>query len=114
MRVLTDEEWAVFEAAIAAAGIRGAKPRKEDRRTIEAIVWRIDNGAKWSAIPAELGPAKHAWQRFRRWALSGVWARILAHLAEAGGPRFAVVCVDGTIARAHQKAAGARAGKRRD
>ena len=46
MPVLTDAQWAKFEAAIAAAGLRKARLRKEDRRTIEAIVWRLDNGAK--------------------------------------------------------------------
>ena len=54
MQVLSDAEWAKFEAAIVAANIRGARPRVEDRRTIEAIIWRIDNSAKWRAIPAEL------------------------------------------------------------
>jgi hypothetical protein len=45
MQVLTDAQWAAkFEAAIAAVGLRGARPRKEDRRTIEAIIWRLNNG----------------------------------------------------------------------
>jgi len=46
MAVLTDAQWAKFEAAITAANIRGARPRSEDRRTIAAIIWRLDNGAK--------------------------------------------------------------------
>jgi hypothetical protein len=32
MQVLTDAQWAKFEAAIAAVKLRGARPRKEDRR----------------------------------------------------------------------------------
>jgi transposase len=55
MQVLTDDQWAKFKAAIDAVKIRGARPRKEDRRTIEAIIWRLGNGAKWRSIPAELG-----------------------------------------------------------
>ena len=47
MQVVTDAQWAKFEAAIAAAEIRGARPRTEERRMIEAIIWRLDNGAKW-------------------------------------------------------------------
>src|SRR3954471_20732168 len=31
-------------------------PPRDLRRTVEAIVWRHANGAKWRAIPAELGP----------------------------------------------------------
>ena len=38
MPVLTDAQWTKFEAAIAAVKLRGARPRKEDRRTIEANV----------------------------------------------------------------------------
>jgi len=111
MQVLTDAEWAKFEAAIAAANIRGARPRVEDRRTIEAIIWRIDNGAKWRAIPAEFGTWHHAYLRFRRWAVRGAWDQIMAYLVAAGEPQLAFACVDGTIARTHQKASGARPGK---
>ena len=101
-----------FEAAIIAANIRGARPRVEDRRTIEAIIWRIDNGAKWRAIPAEFGDWHHAYLRFRRvWTVRGVWDQIMAYLVAAGEPQLAFACVDGTIARAHQKASGARSGK---
>ncbi len=111
MQVMTDAQWAKFEEAIAAAHIRGARPRKDERRTIEAIVWRLDNGAKWRSIPAELGPWHHAYLRFRRWTLSGVWDRIMAHLSAQGEPKLAFACIDGTIARAHQKATGARLSK---
>jgi transposase len=75
MQVLTDVQWAKFEAAIAAVKLRGARPRKEDRRTIEAIIWRLDNGAKWRSIPAELGDWHHAYLRFRR------WCRVVANAA---------------------------------
>ncbi len=111
MQVLTDAQWARFEMATAAANIRGARPRTEERRTIEAIIWRLDNGAKWRSIPAELGNWHHACLRFRRWAVSGVWDKIVAHLVALGEPRLAFARIDGTIARAHQKAAGARPSK---
>jgi transposase len=111
MPVLTDTQWAKFEAAIAAVKLRGARPRKEDRRTIEAIIWRLDNGAKWRSIPAELGNWHHAYLRFRRWAVNGVWDKIMAHVVAEGEPKLAFACIDGTVARAHQKAAGARPSK---
>ena len=43
---LTDAQLAKFEAAIAAANIRGARPQRHDRRMIEATIWRLDNRAK--------------------------------------------------------------------
>jgi transposase len=42
------------------------------RRTVEAIVWRCTNGAKWRTIPAELGPWWKAAQIFIRWARLGM------------------------------------------
>ena len=84
MQVLSDAQWTKFEAAIVAVNLRGARPRKEDRRTIEAIIWRLANGAKWRSIPAELGDWHHAYLRFRRWAVSDVWHRIMAHAAAQG------------------------------
>lgn len=111
MQVLTDAQWAKFEAAIAAVNIRGARPRKDGRRTIEAIIWRLDNGAKWRSIPTELGDWHHAYLRFRRWAVRGVWDTIMAYVVAHGEPQLAFACLDGTIARAHQKAAGTRPSK---
>ena len=75
MQVLTDAQWAKFEAAITAVKLRKARPCNEDRRTIGAIIWRLDNGTKWRSIQAELGGWHHAYLRFRRWAASGVWTR---------------------------------------
>src|SRR5215213_5491488 len=114
MQVLTDAQWAKFEAAIAAVQLRGARPRQDDRRTIEAIIWRLDNGAKWRAIPAELGDWHHAYLRFRRWTVRGVWDRIMVHVVAEGEPKLAFACIVGTVARAHQKAAGARPSKLTD
>ena len=37
----------------------------------------------------------------------------MAHLVAQGEPQLALDCVNGTIARAHQKASGARPGKDR-
>src|ERR1700733_14885769 len=105
MQVLTEAQWAKFEAAIAAVKLRGARPRKEDRRTIEGIIWRLDNGAKWRSIPAELGDWHHAYLRFRRWAVAGVWDRIMAHVVSDGEPKLAFACID-----AARPGAGRRAG----
>jgi len=102
MPVLTDAQWAKFEAAIAAVNIRGARPRVDDRRTIEAIIRRIDNGAKWRSIPAALGNWHHAYLRFRRWAVRGVWDKIMAQVVAQGEPQLAFACVGGTIARASE------------
>lgn len=48
---------------------------------------------------------------FRRWAVRRVWDKIMAHVVAQGELQLAFACIDGTIAGAHQKAAGARPSK---
>jgi transposase len=69
--------------------------------------WRHENGAKWRAVPAELGPWWRAAQTFIRWARLGVWERLL-NLVQARGIQLGMTFLDGTSVRAHHKAAGAR------
>src|SRR4051795_10273098 len=72
--VLTDAQWAALEPLIEACRPRGKTPHHDLRRTIEAIIWRHENGAKWRSIPPELGPWWMAAQTFNRWG----------HLAASG------------------------------
>src|SRR3712207_3889015 len=106
--VLTDEQWEVLAPLIEAC----RPPHKTDhhdlRRTIEAIIWRHDNGAKWRQIPAELGPWWMAAQTFSHWSRLGVWERLLeAARRRGGGIEAGMSFLDGTGIRAHHKAAGA-------
>ena len=79
--MLTDAQWMRLEPLIAACRPKGKTEAKDLRRTISAILWRHQNGAKWRAIPAELGPWSPAAQTFIRWSRLGVWERLL-HLAQ--------------------------------
>ena len=80
---------------------------KNLRRTIEAIVWRHENGAKWRSIPPHLGPWWMAAQTFNRWSHHGVWERLLEQAQQRKGIKLGMAFLDGTTIRAHQKAAGA-------
>src|SRR5919199_1226908 len=104
--VLTDGRWAALEPPIEACRPKGKTPPRDLRRTIGAIVWRHANGAKWRAVPAELGPRWRAAQLFIRWAALGVWPRLL-EAAQARGVELGMAFLDGTSIRAHHKAAGA-------
>ena len=106
MQVLSDAQWRVLEPLIEAVRPRGKAPPRTLRRTIEAILWRHQNGARWRSIPAELGPGWAAAQTFLRWARKDVWERLLERVRRSG-ISFGMVFLDGTNVRAHQKAAGA-------
>src|SRR3954451_9321269 len=104
--MLTDAHWTRLEPLIEVCRPKGKTPPQDLRRTLSAIVWRHQNGAKWRAIPAELGPWSRAAQTFLRWARLGVWERLLL-LAQERGVQLGMTFLDGTSIRAHQKAAGA-------
>src|SRR5215204_4966785 len=105
--MLSDAQWAVLEPLIEACRAKGKTPPQDLRRTLSAILWRHQNGAKWRAVPEALGPWWRAAQIFTRWARAGVWERLLS-LVQERGVKLGMVFLDGTSVRAHQKAAGAR------
>ena len=104
--MLSDGQWALLEPLIEACRPKGKTPPQDLRRTLSAILWRHQNGAKWRAVPEELGPWWRAAQIFIRWARAGVWERLLT-LVQERGIQLGMVFLDGTSVRAHQKAAGA-------
>ncbi len=104
--MLSDAQWAVLEPLVEACRPKGKTPPQELRRTVSAILWRHQNGAKWRAVPTEFGPWWRAAQVFIRWARLGVWERLF-NLVQERGVQLGMVFLDGTNIRAHQKAAGA-------
>src|SRR3712207_4407961 len=74
--MLTDAQWTLLGPLIEACRPKGKTPPRDLRRTISAIFWRHENGAKWRSVPAELGPWSRAAQTFIRWAHLGVWERL--------------------------------------
>ncbi len=105
--MLSDAQWALLEPLVEACRPKGKTPPQDLRRTLSAILWRHENGAKWRSVPEHLGPWWRAAQIFIRWARAGVWERLLS-LVQAREVEFGMVFLDGTSIRAHQKAAGAR------
>jgi transposase len=104
--VLSDAQWRELCPLVEACRPKGKTPPQDLRRTIEAIVWRHQNGAKWRAIPESLGPWWRAAQIFMRWSKHGVWERLL-QLVQERGLGLGMSFLDGTAIRAHHKAAGA-------
>jgi transposase len=107
IKVLTEPQWEQFAPLVEACRPRGKTPPQDLRRTLEAIIWRHENGAKWRSIPPELGPWWRAAQLFIRWSRLGVWERLLELAQERGGVKTGMTFLDGSSIRAHQKAAGA-------
>jgi transposase len=109
-QVLTDAEGDVLQPLIEECRPRGKTQPHELRRTIEAIIWRHDNGAKWRAIPPDLGPWWRAAQTFIRWSRLGVWERLLERAQERGVARARCRARHG-LPRRHQRPGACQGGR---
>lgn len=89
MEILSDSEWARLKAALDAAGSGTGRPLQDERKTVEAVIWRQRNGAKWRAVPVDLGPWWKAAQLHIRWSRTDVWERVLRCCAMPGSPSLA-------------------------
>jgi transposase len=83
---------------------------EDHRPMIDGILWALSDGGRWCNLPDRFGPWKSVYDRFRRWCGNGPWDRILRHLParkmNSGEINFSLFCIDGTVVRAHQSAAG--------
>ena len=106
-RVLTDAQWATIESMVPSSQGRRGKPLRDSRQVIDGIIYRYRTGVAWRDLPADFGPWQTVWKRHRRYALEGLWDRVLTALvaeADAAGHVDWTVSVDSTIVRAHQHA----------
>ena len=110
--MLSDSQWEILHDALKQVCRGPGRPLADQRQTIEAIIWRMSNGAKWRAVPSEFGPWHRAAQLHIRWSQKGVWERVFALLRKTGHAELRRVFLDGSNIRAHQKAAGAKKGGR--
>ena len=78
----------------------------DNRLFVEAVLYRYRAGIPWRDLPERFGDWQSVWQRFDRWAKSGVFDRIFKVLAEDRDNEY--MMLDSTIVRAHQHSAGAR------
>ena len=105
---LRDEQWErITEWLPGREGTVGVTA-KDHRLFVEAVIYRSRAGMPWRDLPERCGAGKKTHRRPRRWAESGVWKRLFAHLAGAADNAYAMS--DATIVRAHQLAAGATGG----
>ena len=82
----------------------------DNRLFVEAVLFRYRAGVPWRDLPERFGDWKVVYQRFSRWAKSGVFERIFKMLASDHDNEY--MMIDATIVRAHQHSAGARKKRR--
>ena len=106
-RILSDSQWAPCGAAVTRKGRRSWTIRKRQSGVPRSRLWIARTGSPWRDLPDEFGLWNSVFQRFRRWALKGVFERVFRSSVDAD---FEYVLIDGTIVRLHQHGAGAKGG----
>ena len=107
---LTDVQWEKIADLLPGKPGDPGRSGADNRLFVEAVLWIARTGAPWRDLPAMFGNWNSVFKRFRRWASHGVFER--AFKALRGEPDFEYVIADGTISRVHQKATGAKGGRK--
>jgi transposase len=80
MRDRTNAQWALLQALLPPRS-RTGRPRADDRRTLDAILYVLQTGCAWrgrplGSMPEKYGDDSTAHRRLQRWQAEGVWQRI--------------------------------------
>jgi transposase len=106
--VLTDGQWERLAPHLPGKVGDPGRSGENNRMFVEGVLWIARAGAPWRDLPSVFGNWNSVYQRFRRWALKGVFSRIFEVLS--GEPDFEYALIDGTIVRVHQHGTGAKGG----
>jgi putative transposase len=110
-RELRDDQWKRIEELLPGKASDPGRTATNNRKFVDAVLWIARTGAHWRELPEQFGTWNSVFQRYNRWAKTGVWERVFRALS--GDPDFEYVMIDSTIVRAHQHAAGAKGGLKR-
>ena len=101
---LTDEQWEVVKPLIPVPPKRSdgrGRPRVDDRKILDAILWVMRTGAPWHDMPEKYPPYQTCQRRFQEWVHTGVFKNILKSLAkdlkERGDLDLSECFIDGTF-----------------
>jgi transposase len=97
---LTDAQWALIQPYLPPPKKRG-RPRAQDRRTINGVLYVLHTGCRWKDLPPRYGSPVTCWRRLSQWQTDGVWEHIwrsfLGALDEQGQLDWSRAFLDGSF-----------------
>jgi transposase len=103
---LQDDQWERIKDLLPGREGHVGGNAADNRLFVDAVLYRYRTGVPWRDLPARFGDWNIVYQRFNRWAKSGVFDRIFKLLASDADNEY--MMIDASIVRAHQHSAGAR------
>ena len=71
-RELSDAQWQLIAPHLPPKKRMG-RPRADDRKTLEGILWVLRSGARWQDVTREYTPGTTCWRRLKEWEEAGIW-----------------------------------------
>jgi len=105
---LTDPQWSRLRDLLPGKAGDPGRSGSDNRLFVNAVLWVLRSGARWSDLPERYGKYKSVHKRFTRWAAAGVWDKVFAILIKDKGNEY--LLIDSTIVRAHQQAVTGKGG----
>ena len=78
---LRDDQWDRIKEILPGREGHVGGTAADNRLFVEAVLFRFRAGVPWRDLPARFGDWKIVYQRFNRWAKSGVFERVFRLLA---------------------------------
>jgi transposase len=114
---LTNAQWERLQPLLPPQKPKTGRPAVDHRRVLNGMLWLLRTGAPWHDLPERYGPWRTVASRLYRWQRAGVCQQLFDTLKQqadvTGQLDGDVHCIDRTIVRAHQHAAGATKGRPR-
>jgi transposase len=80
------------------------RPRSDDRRIFNGLIWLARTGAQWEQLPRRFGPKSTAHDRLQEWVTHGclqrAWALLLSRYDAEIGLQWAWQAADGCLIKA--------------
>jgi transposase len=106
---IRDDEWERIHTYFEDGNPKGkGRPRSEPRNMLNGILWIIRSGAAWRDMPERYGAYTTVYGWFKKWAESGLFAKILEDLGMEADLQD--MSLDSTSCKAHSASAGAKKG----
>lgn len=105
---LSQEQWNRIEPMLPGKASDPGRTAGDNRLFVNAVLWVLRSGARWSDLPERYGKFKSVHKRFTRWAEAGVWERVFQSLTKDRDNDY--LMIDSSIVRAHAQAATGKKG----
>lgn len=102
---VTEEQWVRIGPLLPPerTGKKG-RPRNNNRKMLNGMLWINHSGAQWRALPERYGPWQSVYSRFAKWLEEGLWERIFSELNQEADTEN--LSIDSTCVKVHESSNG--------